>query len=63
MEPKKTEMKKRKKKYEDPDKSWEEIFREDARMADKAEVIALAAIVLSAISIVISILKIIEKWR
>lgn len=45
------------KKYNDPSANLDEIMREDARLADKAETLAIGAIIISLLSLLLSLLR------
>lgn len=47
----------KKKAYNDPNASLDEIMREDSRMADKAETLAIGAILISLLSLGLSLLR------
>lgn len=49
------------KKYKDPASNLDEIMREDAKMADKAETLAIGAIIISLLSLGISLLRLLMQ--
>lgn len=62
------DMNKKTKLYNEPDTSLDDIMREDARLADRArnkaynaQIMSLAAIVLSVLSIVLAALRLLMK--
>ncbi len=48
---------KNQRKYKDPAANLDEIMREDAKLADKAETIAIGAIIIALISLGLSLLR------